>query len=286
MARRSIWKGVVGFGLVAIPIKLYPATESKDVSFVTLHKDCGTRLRQKRYCPHHEVEVAQDEVVRGYEFAKDQYIVMQEDDFENLPVPSMHTIEITQFVDLAEIDPMNFERGYVLEPEGVGTKPFYLLKQALESSHRVAIAKVSLRQKEHLCCLRSYGHAIALHTMFYLDEIKGTNDLTLPEERTAISEPEMAMATMLIDQLAGTFDPSRHQDEYRLALEQMIEGKLSAQQPVAAAPAVPKGKIGDLMEALKASIAAAKQPQPTAEPAKPVPAAARKQRTTVRSKSG
>ena len=119
MARRAIWKGVVSFGMVAIPIKLYTATESKDLSFVTLHNSCHTRLRQKRYCPHHEVEVQQDEVVRAYEYAKDQYVVMEGSDFKNLPVSSMHTIEITRFVDLSQIDPMNFDRPYMLEPEGV-----------------------------------------------------------------------------------------------------------------------------------------------------------------------
>ena len=128
-------------------------------------------------------------------------MVMQEADFEDLPVRSTHLIEITQFVDLAEIDPINFERTYMLEPEGVEIKPFYLLKQALENSERVAIAKVSLRQKEHICYLRPYDHGIAMHTMHYPDEIRGTLELSLPEEQTAISPQEMAMATTLIDQL-------------------------------------------------------------------------------------
>ena len=260
MARRSIWKGAVSFGMVAIPIKLYTATESKDISFVTLHDTCHSRIKQKRFCPHHQAEVEQAEVARGYEYAKDQYVVMQESDFDNLPVPSTHIIEITRFVDLADIDPINFERSYMLEPEGVGIKPFYLLKQALENSHRVAIAKVSLRQKEHICCLRPYEHALAMHTMHYPDEIRGTSELGLPEEQTAINEQEMAMATALIDQLTtGPYDPSQYQDEYRLALERTIEAKLTSEEPVTAAPAAPKGKVTDLMEALRASIAAAKE---------------------------
>ena len=258
MARRSIWKGAISFGMVAIPIKLYTATESKDISFVTLHDSCHTRIRQKRYCSHHETEVEHTEIVKGYEYAKDQYVVMEDTDFDNLPVASTHVIEITQFVNLAEIDPMNFERTYMLEPEGVGTKPFYLLKQALESSGRVGIAKVSLRQKEHICCLRPYDHAIAMHTMHYPDEIRGGNELELPEEQTAISEQEMAMATTLIDQLTGTYDPSEYRDEYRLTLERTIEGKLTSQEPVLAPPTPPRGKVSDLMEALRASIEAAK----------------------------
>ena len=259
MARRALWKGAVSFGMVAIPIKLYIATESKDISFVTLHSTCQTRLRQKRFCPYHEIEVEQSEVVRGYEYAKEEHVVMEEKDFENLPVASTRVIEITRFVDLSEIDPINYGRTYILEPEGVGTKPFYLLKQALESTQRVAIGKVSLRQKEHICCLRPYRNAIALHTMHYPDEIRGENDLDLPEEQIAITEAEMGMASELIGQLTEPYDPTQYQDEYRLALERVIEGKLTSQPPVTAAPAAPKGKVTDLMEALRASIAATKK---------------------------
>ena len=258
MARRSIWKGAISFGMVAIPIKLYTATESKDISFVTLHESCHTRIRQKRYCPYHETEVEHTEIVRGYEYAKDQYVVMEDSDFDNLPVASTHVIEITQFINIAEIDPINFERTYMLEPEGVGTKPFYLLKQALESSGRVGIAKVSLRQKEHICCLRPYDHALAMNTMHYPDEIRGGSELELPEEQTAISEQEMAMATTLIDQLTGPYDPTEYRDEYRSTLERTIEGKLTSQEPVTAPATPPKGKVSDLMEALRASIEAAK----------------------------
>lgn len=285
MARRSIWKGAVSFGMVAIPIRLYTATESKDIAFVTLHNACTSRIRQKRFCSHHEVEVEHADVVRGYEYAKDQYVVMQESDFENLPVASTHVIEITRFVDLADIDPINFERSYMLEPEGVGTKPFYLLKQALENSHRVAIAKVSLRQKEHICCLRPYEHALAMHTMHYPDEIRGTSELGLPEEQTAINEQEMAMATALIDQLTGPYDPSVYQDEYRLTLERTIEAKLTSEEPVTAAPAAPKGKVTDLMEALRASIAAAKD-QGSAKTAETVDESPPTKRKEAKAKSG
>ena len=259
MARRAIWKGAVSFGMVAIPIKLYTATESKDFAFVTLHSTCSTRLKQRRFCPHHEVEVDQSEVARAYEYAKDQYVVMQDSDFENLSVPSTHTIEIVQFVDLSSIDPINFERTYILEPEGVGKKPFYLLKQALESTQRVGIAKVSLRQKEHICCLRPYDHAIAMHTMLYPDEIRGTAELDLLEEQTAITAQEMAMATTLIDQLTRPYEASDYEDEYRLTMERIIEGKMNAQPPVTSPPTPPKGKVSDLMDALKASIAAVKK---------------------------
>ena len=132
MAPRSIWNGAVSFGMVAIPVKLYPATQSKSLSFVTVHDSCHTRLRQKRFCPTHEVEVQQSEAGRAYEYAKDQYVLMEQSDFDKVQVPSTHTIEITKFVELSSIDPLYFDRSYVLEPQSVGAKPFYLLRQALE----------------------------------------------------------------------------------------------------------------------------------------------------------
>ena len=258
MSPRAIWRGAISFGMVVIPIRLYIATESKDISFVTLHSTCHTRLRQKRYCPYHEVEVEAEETVRGYQYGKEQYVVMEEDAFEDLPVPSMHTIEISRFVELPSIDPVHFERSYLLEPDGVGVKPFYLLKQALEKAGRVAIAKVSLRQKEHLCCLRPYDRALVMETMYYPDEIRGTGELNLPEEQVKITPQEMTMAATLIDQLTGPFEPEQYHDEYRAALERIIEAKLGAAQPMAAAPTAPKGKVRELMEALKASIEATK----------------------------
>ena len=265
MARRAIWKGLVSFGMVAIPVKLYTATESKDIAFVTIHRACNTRLRHRRFCPSHETEVEASEVARAYEYAKEQYVVMEDGDFENLPVPSARTIEITQFCDLSSIDPISFQRTYVLEPDAMGVKPFYLMKQALESANRVALAKVSLRQKEHICCLRPFEHGLTMHTMFYPDEIRGNKELELPEERTSITEAEMAMATMLIDQLTAPYDPAGYQDEYRLALERVIEGKLGAQMPVAPAPVAPS-RVTDLMEALRASVAAAKKQRPVPAP--------------------
>ncbi len=280
MAPRAIWKGAVGFGMVVIPIRLYPATQSRDIAFSMLHSTCHSRIRQRRFCSFHEVEVPQDEIIKGYQFAKDEFVVMEPSDFSDLPVPSKHTIEITRFVDLAAIDPMYFERGYVLEPEPVGQKPFFLLKQALETTKRVAIAKVSLRQKEHLCCVRPYGNAIAMSTMFYADEIRSLDELDLPEGDSLVSEQEVAMATTLIDQLTGTFDSGEYRDEYRWERERVIEAKLGGVEPTATAPAPAKGKVVDLMEALKASIEATKTEATTSRsPASSKkPAAARKSR--------
>ena len=259
MAPRAIWKGAISFGMVVMPIRLYPATQSKDISFVQLHSTCHNRIRQKKHCPFHETIVDQDEIVRGYEYTKDQYVVMEPSDFEDLPVPSIHTIEIARFIQLSDIDPVFFEKAYVLEPEPVGQKPFYLLKRALESTSRVAIAKVSIRQKEHLCCLRPYEGALAMATMFYSDEIRSMAELDLPDEEAAVSDQEMAMATTLIDQLTGPFEPEQYSDEYRSTLERTIEAKLGAAEPLIAAPSPTGGKIIDLMDALKASVKATKR---------------------------
>jgi DNA end-binding protein Ku len=245
--------------MVAIPVKLYPATQSKSISFVTLHSTCHTRLRQKRYCSTHDAEVGQEEVTRGYEYSKDQYVVMEESDFRNLPVASTHTVEITQFVDLKDIDPIYFDRSYVLEPESVGEKPFYLLRKTLESTNRVAVAKVSLRQKEHLCTLRPYGQAILMATMLYPDEIRSLDELTLPEEDSLVSDQELEMAATLVDQLTGAFEPEQHSDEYRATLERAIEARLTSGDPIIAAPAPVRGKVLDLMAALRDSVELVKQ---------------------------
>ena len=247
-------------------MKLYIATESKDLSFVTLHTTCHTRLRQKRWCPYHEVEVEQSEVARGYEFAKDEYMVMEEEDFEGLPLQSTHTIEIVRFVDLGSVDPVHYERSYYIEPEQVGAKPFYLLKKALESTNRVAVAKVALRQKEHLCLVRPYRDLLMMETMYYPDEIRATGELDLHSDSADVADAELQMATMLIDQLTGEWEPQMFRDEYRDALQQVIEAKLGSGAPLAAAPPTPQGKVRDLMEALRESIAAAKADAP-AEPA-------------------
>jgi DNA end-binding protein Ku len=258
MARRSIWNGAISFGMVVIPVKLYTATDSNDINFVNLHSTCHTRIRQPRYCPYHEQVVESSEIVRAYEYGKEQYIVMEDSDFENVPVPSKHTIEITQFVDLTSIDPIYFERSYALEPQEIGVKPFYLLKQALESTQRVAIAKLSLRQKEHLCCLRPYEDGIMLATMHYPSEIRGVAELTLPEGEVSITKQEMQMAKTLIDQLTDEFDATRYTDQYREALEAIIQNKLGTGQTVAEPAPSPQGKVGDLMEALRASIESTK----------------------------
>jgi DNA end-binding protein Ku len=262
---RSFWKGAVSFGLVTIPIRLYTATESKDVTFHLLHAKDGVRIKQQRYCPEDDDVIPWNEVVRGYEYGPDQYVIMTDEDFEKVPVKTVHTIEIAQFVSISEIDPIHYERTYYIEPEEVGKKPYALLRRTLEESGRVAIAKVALRNKEQLCCLRVKDGVIVMETMLYPDEIKSHGELNLPEKDMKVSDRELTMATSLVDMLTEEFDPSRYKDEYRQAMLELIEAKAEGQEEVVRpAPAV--GKVTDLMTALKASIEAAKRDK-GAEPA-------------------
>ena len=259
MAPRSIWKGVISFGMVTIPVRLFNITSSNDLAFVTLHKTCRQRLRQKRWCPQHEVEVTADETARAYEYSKDQYVLVEDAELDALRVPSTHNIEIAQFVDLARVDPVYFDKSYVLEPEPVGLKPFYLLKGAMESAGLAALAKISIRQKETLCALRVFDRTIMLHTMYYADEVRGLGELNLPEETVQIGNQEKTMAKLLVEHLTGEFKLEGFKDGYREAALNLIEAKLNSTTPVDIPAAPAQGRVGDLMEALRASIEAAKK---------------------------
>jgi DNA end-binding protein Ku len=254
---RAIWKGAVSFGMVSIPIKLYTATDEKDVSFHLLHRKDHARIKQQRYCPEDDAVVEWNDVVRGYEIAPDQYVVMEPEDFEKVPVDTTHTIEITDFVPHAQIDPIYYQRTYYLEPEKVGAKPFALLREVLKDSELVAIAKVTLRQKEHLCTLRVHNNTLALETMFYADEIRSVGDLDDVPADIDLGDRELQMAKSLVDMLTGDFEPEKYRDNYREALLELIEAKAEGQEIKRPAPAV--GKVTDLMEALRESIEAAKR---------------------------
>jgi DNA end-binding protein Ku len=254
---RPIWKGAITFGMISIPVKLYGATESKDLAFNTLHKECKSRLKQKRWCPVDDREVFQDEVVKAYEYSKDSYVEITDEDLESMPIPSKHTIELTSFVKQADIDPVYFERTYWLEPEQIGAKPYALLLRALKTKQVSGVAKIALRNKESLCVLRaSENDLIMLETLYYPDEIRTADIPAAPE--VLVSQPELAMALSLVEMLQEEFDPKKYQDQYRVALLDMIEAKRNGQE-VVATPEAPLPKTVDLMAALKASLEAAKK---------------------------
>jgi DNA end-binding protein Ku len=248
---RALWKGAVSFGMVTIPIKLYTATEEKDIAFNMLHKKDGVRIKMQRYCPEDEEVVELSDTVRGYEISPGQYVTLEPDDFDKVPVNTTHTIEITDFVPADQIDPIYYQRTYYLEPDKVGAKPFALLREVLKDSQLIALAKVTLRQKEQLCTLRVYENTIALETMLYADEIRSVEDLDVPGD-IAIGEKELKMAKSLVEMLTGDFEPEKYHDNYREALLELIERKAEGQEITRPAPAV--GKVTDLMEALRVSI--------------------------------
>jgi len=261
---RAIWSGSISFGMVSIPVKLYGATESKDISFHLLHATCGTRLKQLRWCPTDEVEVPWSETVRGYEYAKDQYVTLTDEDFEQLPLPSRHTIDLTAFVQESEIDPVYYEKSYYLAPDERAEKPYALLLKAMEEKELTALATITIRKKEQLCAIRPHDGAIMLETLYYPDEVRQPEvDL----DGAKVSERELDMAFTLIELLRKPFEPEEYHDHYREALAQLIDAKLEGREVVKAPPAR-ETKVIDLADALRRSVEAAKKGGKPKAPAK------------------
>jgi DNA end-binding protein Ku len=258
---RAIWSGSISFGMVSIPVKLYGATESKDIRFQLLHATCGTKLQQRRWCPTDEVDVPWAEVARGFEYTKGQFVVLTDEDFEQLPLPSKHTIDLNAFVEEQEIDPVFFEHSYYLEPDERGEKPYALLLKAMDKKKLSAVGSITIRKKEQLCVIRPLNGAIMLETLFYPDEIRQERGIVL--DKVKVSERELDMAFTLIELLKRPFDPSEYKDHYREALAQLIEAKLEGKQ-VVTSPTTAEAGVFDLAEALKRSVAAAKKGKPKA----------------------
>jgi DNA end-binding protein Ku len=257
---KAIWSGSISFGMVTIPVKLYGATESKDIAFHLLHAKDGTRLQQKRWCPTDDVEVPWSETVRGYEYTKGHYVILTERDFERLPLPSKHVIDLSAFVEEREIDPVFYERSYYLEPGERAQKPYALLLKALAEKKLSAVATITIRKKEQLCVLRPHEGAIMLETLYYPDEIRMERGLHF--DKVKVSDRELDMAFTLIDILRRPFDPSEYHDHYREALAELIEAKLEGKQ-VVKAPTARQTGVFDLADALKRSVEAAKKAKPT-----------------------
>lgn len=256
---RSIWKGAVSFGLVSIPVKVYGATEDRDVSFRQVHSTDGGRVRQQRVCEMCGEVVAFADIAKGYEAADGRVAVLTDEDFANLPLSTLKTVEVVQFVDEAEVDPTFFQRTYFLEAEAAGQKPYVLLREALAKEDKVAVVKVALRSRESLALIRPKDDVLLLHTMYWPDELRD-GGFASPSAEVTISDAEMEMAKLLIGQLEGTFDPDAYQDSYREALLEVVEAKLAgAPSPTAADTSAPSGDVVDLMAALKASVEAAKK---------------------------
>lgn len=251
---RAIWKGAVSFGLVSIGVKLYSATEEKDIRFHQVHRDDGGRIRYKRTCQVCGEEVTYDDIVKGYDLGGGELVILTDDDFADLPLSTSRAIDVLEFVPAEQVDPILYNKAYFLEPEGTATKPYVLLRNALTDSERVAIVKVAIRQREQLATLRVHQGVLLLNTMLWPDEIRKP-EFGFLDEDLKVRPPELAMASSLIDSMAGDFQPDVFTDDYRTALQEVIDAKVEGREIVQPEEAeeAPAAAV-DLMAALKASV--------------------------------
>ena len=255
---RSIWKGAISFGLVSIPVKLYSATEERDVSFHQVHREDAGRIRYKRVCQTCGEEVQYADIAKGYELPSGEVVVLTDDDFTDLPLSTSRAIDVLEFVPLEQVDPIYFAKSYYLEPDASGSKPYVLLREALEESGRVALVKVALRQRESLATLRVREGVFVLEMMLWPDEIREPAFGFLDDD-IDVRPQELQMAQSLIETMAGDFRPEQYTDNYREALQALIEAKVAGREVVAPAePAADSGTVVDLMAALRASVEAAR----------------------------
>jgi DNA end-binding protein Ku len=255
---RSMWKGAISFGLVMIPVRLYAATEQKDIAFRQVHREDGGRIRFRRFCSLDEQEIPYEDIAKGYELPTGEMVVLTDEDMADLPLPTTKAIEVLQFAPAEQLDPILFNRSYYVEPETAGARAYVLLRNALEQSGRVAVAQVALRQRESLATLRVRDGVLVLETLLWPDEIRSA-DFPFLEQDIEVKPQELAMASSLIDSMTSGFDADAYHDNYREALIELVEAKVAGRellQPgtleIAASPSV------SLADALRASLAAQK----------------------------
>ncbi len=253
-------KSVITFGMVAIPIAMYTATQDNDIRFNQLHVEDNSRIRYKKTCGHCGKEITSKEIVKGYEYDKDKYVVITDDEIEKIKTEKEKSIQILHFAELNQISPVYYEKTYQAAPEAGGEKAFELLRSALMAEQKVAIGKTVMGTKDTLMAIIPREDGILISTMFYADEIK---ELQKQYNKPEVSEQEMNMAKMLINSMDTPFDPSKYKDEYQVKLRELIEGKISGKE-VVASEAESEGKVIDLMEALRASVEKAKKEKESA----------------------
>jgi DNA end-binding protein Ku len=257
---QAIWKGTISFGMVTIPVKVYSATEERDVSFRQVHAEDAGRIRYRRVCEIDGKEVPYSDIAKGYEMPDGRIVVLAAEDFAALPLPTAKTIEVLEFVPIKQVDPLYFAKAYYLASDSVGAKPYVLLRDALTTSGQVALVKVAIRTRESLALVREKDGALVLQTMLWPDEVR-SSDFALPGEDVDIRPQERSMAESYIAALETDFEPERYQSEYREALEALIEAKTSGLEPVEEGEETEAGEaeVVDLVAALRASVEAAKQ---------------------------
>lgn len=279
----SSWKGFLAFGLISIPIRLSPAARTERVSFNQLHKECHTRLKQPLFCPTCNRMVERSEVEKGYEYGDGQYVLFTQEELDKVEPESARTMEILEFVKLAEIDPVYFDSSYYAAPEEGGQKAYRLLTDAMQQSGYAGIAKVSMHNREYIVIIRARENGLTLHTMFYSNEIRSAEygDADKTAEKTEVREQERTLATQLIENLAGPFDPAKYRDTYQESLQALIAAKTTGRE-ITASPHTTFAPVIDLMDALKRSLAKQsaapekKQPIRIVSRAKEAPAKQRK----------
>src|ERR1700722_5743180 len=262
---RSMWKGAISFGLVMIPVKLYAATEQKDIAFRQVHREDGGRIRFRRVCSLDGAEVPYEDVAKGFELPGGEMVVLTDDDLADLPLASSKSIEVMHFTPADQLDPILFNRSYYVEPEAAGVRAYALLRDALERSGRIAIAQVALRQRESLATLRTRDGVLVLETLLWPDEVRGA-DFGFLDEDVEVRTQELRMATSLIDSMTVDFDPGEYHDRYREALQELVEAKAEGREVIQPGDEAPEPASTSLADALRASLAAARGDQP--EPAK------------------
>ena len=255
---QSVWKGAISFGLVSIPVRLFSATEEKDISFRQVHRDDGGRIRYKRVCSVDGEEVPYSDIAKGYELPDGEMVVLDDEDFANLPISSSRSVEVLSFVPAEQIDAVQMGKPYFCEPTGGDVKPYVLLRDSLEKADRVAVVKVALRQRERLAMVRPRDGVLVLQTLLWPDEVRAPS-LDFQDKDVTVRDQELAMAESYISALSGDFDPTEFSDQYREALEEVIQAKVAGQEVVAPAEEPQQtGQVVDLMEALRRSVAEAK----------------------------
>jgi DNA end-binding protein Ku len=254
---QSIWKGAISFGLVSIPIRLYSATEEKDVSFRQVHREDGGRIRYKRVCSVDGEEVPYGDIAKGYELPDGEMVVLEDEDFANLPISSSRAVEVLSFVPADQVDAVQLGKAYYCDPTGGDAKPYVLLRDSLEGAGKVAIVKVALRQRERLAMLRSRDGVLVLQTLLWPDEVREPKFDFLDQD-VNVRPQELQMAESYIAALSADFEPSEFSDDYREALEEVIEAKTAGREVKAPVEAPRSGQVVDLMEALRRSVAEAK----------------------------
>ncbi|GAA4712759.1 Ku protein [Brevibacillus fulvus] len=252
----TVWKGSISFGLVNIPIRMFTATEERDIHFRQLHKECHTPIKYAKMCPHCDREVSADEIVRGFEYEKGNFVIVQDEDLDKITPETRRAIEILDFVDLTDIDPIYFQKSYYLSPQDTGDKAYALLRQAMKNTGKIAIAKVTIRNRQSLAAVRIYDNCIVMETIYYPDEVRAVSQVpALPDHEIELAENELKMAEELIRNMSTSFDPAKYTDQYRTELQHLIEQKMEGKE-VAVAPTAPRANVIDLMQALKESLAA------------------------------